>query len=124
VLTLLADSTGLILDVIDDGNGMGTSDRRSGLDNLPRRGKPRRDTHYRFRTISAGLGRGKEPPAMEDAAAAARMAPCRVLSRAGNQMTVNAVDVRPGPAQSGGALPVVVGAQQEARRAQPGTGRR
>ena len=61
---------------------------------------------------------------MEDAPAPAVTAPCRVLSRAGNQMTVNAVDVRPGPAQGAGALPVVVGAQQEVRRAQPGTGRR
>ena len=66
VLTLLADSTGLILDVIDDGNGMGTSDRRSGLDNLRRRaeslggtltigsaplelGWPREGTHLRWR---------------------------------------------------------------------------
>ena len=34
VLTLTADPTSLILEVIDDGNGMGNTDRRSGLDNL------------------------------------------------------------------------------------------
>ena len=34
LLTLTADPTSLILEVIDDGNGMGNTDRRSGLDNL------------------------------------------------------------------------------------------
>jgi glucose-6-phosphate-specific signal transduction histidine kinase len=37
VLTLTADSTSLILEVIDDGDGISNTDRRSGLDNLPRR---------------------------------------------------------------------------------------
>jgi signal transduction histidine kinase len=34
VLTLTADPTSLTLEVIDDGNGMGNTDRRSGLANL------------------------------------------------------------------------------------------
>ena len=66
VLTLTADPTSLILEVVDDGDGMGNTDRRSGLDNLRRRaenhggtlvitpaastqrGWPREGTHLRW----------------------------------------------------------------------------
>jgi signal transduction histidine kinase len=37
VVTLTADPASLILEVIDDGDGIGTTDRRSGLDNLRHR---------------------------------------------------------------------------------------
>ena len=67
MLTLTADPTSLILEVIDDGDGMGNTDRRSGLANLRyraedhggtlvitpaassiQRGWPREGTHLRW----------------------------------------------------------------------------
>jgi signal transduction histidine kinase len=66
VLTLTAGPASLILEVIDDGDGMGNTDRRSGLDNLrhraenhggtlvitsaasTQRGWPREGTHLRW----------------------------------------------------------------------------
>jgi two-component system, NarL family, sensor histidine kinase DevS len=44
VLTLTADAASLILEVIDDGAGMGNTDRRSGLDNLRHRAESYRGT--------------------------------------------------------------------------------